>query len=94
MVRHLRISDRGENPETLSILWDFLRIFLSKSFRRALAIKGEARAMSILGAYTASNVSAGSAAKSGGITKIASEDNKFTNILGVYATYCVVVTDE
>jgi hypothetical protein len=54
--------------------------------------KGEACSFSVLGAYTAGDSSVSSAAKKGGIAKVSSVDNKFSNILGVYATYCVVVT--
>ena len=54
--------------------------------------KGEACSSSILGWVTTGDSSVPAAAKSGGITKVASVDNSFTNILGIYATYCVQVT--
>ena len=55
---------------------------------------GTSCAQSILGWVTTGDASTAAAAKAGGIRKIASVDNKTTNILGVYATYCVVVTGE
>jgi hypothetical protein len=55
---------------------------------------GEACATSILGWVTTGDASTVAAAKNGGIKKIATVDNKNTNILGVYATYCSVVTGE
>jgi hypothetical protein len=55
---------------------------------------GEACSMSVLGIYTAGDSSVPAAAKAAGIAHVASVDNKFMNILGVYATYCVVVTGE
>jgi len=56
--------------------------------------KGESCASSILGLVTTGDASAASAAKKGGLTKITSVDNSFTNILGIYAEYCVVVSGE
>jgi hypothetical protein len=56
------------------------------------AKKGEACSSSILGWVTTGDSSVAAAAKTGGITKVASVDNSFTNILGIYATYCVQVT--
>ena len=54
--------------------------------------KGEACSSSILGWVTTGDSSVATAAKSGGITKVASVDNSYSNILGVYASYCVQVT--
>jgi len=54
--------------------------------------KGEACSFSILGAYTSGDSSVKAAAKKGGISKVSSVDNRFMNIVGVYAEYCVVVT--
>lgn len=48
----------------------------------------------ILGVYASGDASVANAAKSAGITKIASVDGKATNILTFYSTYCVVVTGE
>jgi hypothetical protein len=55
---------------------------------------GEACSQSYLGVVTTGDSSVPAAAKAGGIRKIASVDNKFTNMLGLYATYCVVVTGD
>jgi hypothetical protein len=55
---------------------------------------GEACSTSILGIYTAGDSSVTTAAQSGGIKKIASVDNRFTNVLGIWAEYCVVVTGD
>lgn len=55
---------------------------------------GEACAKSILGLVTTGDASVPAAARQGGITKIASVDNKFNQVLGLYATYCVVVTGD
>lgn len=55
---------------------------------------GEACATSILGLVTTGDASVASAAKAGGITKVSTVDHKFTNIVGVIATYCVQVTGE
>jgi len=55
---------------------------------------GEACAKSIMGWVTTGNASVQEAAKNGGIKKITAVDNKFSNILGVIATYCVVVVGE
>jgi len=56
--------------------------------------KGQACASSILGWITTGDASVATAAKSGGITKVAVVDQATTNILGLYATYCVNVTGE
>ena len=53
--------------------------------------RGEACAWSVLGLVTAGDSSVATAAKRGGITRIASVDNSFSNYVGVYASYCVVV---
>lgn len=53
---------------------------------------GQACSTSILGWVTTGDASVPTAAKNGGITKVGSVDNKFSNILGLYATYCVIVT--
>jgi hypothetical protein len=58
------------------------------------AKKGEACANSILGIVTTGDASIATAAKAGGINKIGTVNNKLTNILGVYATYCVEVTGD
>lgn len=56
--------------------------------------KGEACSSSILGIVTTGDASVASAAKAGGITKVGSVDNTFSNILGIYAHYCVEVSGE
>ena len=53
---------------------------------------GQACSTSILGIVTTGDASVPTAAKNGGITKIGSVDNKFSQVLGLYATYCVIVT--
>lgn len=52
---------------------------------------GQACSTSILGWVTTGDASVAAAAKAGGITRVAAVDNKHTNIVGIYATYCVVV---
>ena len=56
--------------------------------------RGESCASNILGIIATGDASAASAAKQAGITKIASVDGTASSILGVYGTYCVVVTGE
>jgi hypothetical protein len=56
--------------------------------------EGQACASSILGWVTTGDASVATAAKAGSVSKIASVDHTFTNILGVYSKYCVVVTGE
>jgi hypothetical protein len=55
---------------------------------------GEACSQSILGIVTTGDSTAVTAAKNGGIRKISTVDNKFQNILGIFSTYCVVVTGD
>jgi hypothetical protein len=55
---------------------------------------GEVCSSSILGLVTTGDTSYLTAAKNGGIKKIFTVENRYQNILGVYATYCVVVTGE
>jgi uncharacterized protein YceK len=55
---------------------------------------GEACSMSILGWVTTGDSSVPTAAKNGGIKKIASVDNNFMQVLGIYAKFCTVVTGE
>jgi hypothetical protein len=55
---------------------------------------GEACAMSILGWVTTGDSTVPAAAKAGGIKNVVSVDNKYSNILGVYATFCTVVTGD
>ena len=52
---------------------------------------GEACAMSILGLIALGDASITTARKNGGIQSVSVVDVKFTNILGLYATYCTVV---
>ena len=58
------------------------------------AKKGQACASSILGLVTTGDASVATAAKQGGITKVGSIDHEHSNLLGIYATYCVNVTGE
>lgn len=55
---------------------------------------GEGCATSILGIVTTGDASVSSAAQKAGITRVAAVDNKFNNILGVYAKYCIIVVGE
>jgi uncharacterized lipoprotein NlpE involved in copper resistance len=55
---------------------------------------GEACATSILGWVTTGDASIVAASKNGGIKKIGAVDNKSTNVLGLYSTYCTVVTGD
>jgi len=56
--------------------------------------KGEACATSILGLVTTGDAIIRAAADAGGITKIASVDGNFTNILGIYSKYCTTVSGD
>jgi hypothetical protein len=56
--------------------------------------RGEACSWSILGLVTAGDSSVPTAATQAGITRIASVDNAFANYLGLYASYCVVVSGQ
>ena len=56
--------------------------------------RGEGCASNILYIFASGDASAASAAKQAGITKISSVDGTASNILGIYSTYCVVVTGE
>lgn len=55
---------------------------------------GESTCQSILGLVASGDCSIATAAKNGGITKVATTDYKVTNILGLYATTTIVVTGE
>ncbi|MDF1564402.1 MAG: TRL-like family protein [Deltaproteobacteria bacterium] len=55
---------------------------------------GEACASSILGAAVMGDSSIQTAANAGGITKVGTVNHHYTNILGLYAKYCVIVTGE
>jgi len=52
---------------------------------------GEACASSILGMVATGDASIEAARRNGGITSIASVDEKASSILGIYATYCTIV---
>ena len=52
---------------------------------------GEACAKSILGWVVIGKADAKTAAEDAGITDVAVVDNRYKNILGLYAEYCVVV---
>ena len=55
---------------------------------------GEACASSILGVAVMGDSSVQTAANAGGITKIGTVNHHYTNIIGAYAKYCVIVTGE
>lgn len=55
---------------------------------------GQSCATSYVGVVGLGDASIASAAKAGGITKIATVDSENTGILGVYAKNCTVVTGE
>jgi hypothetical protein len=52
---------------------------------------GEACSTSILGLITTGDASVTTAANNGKITKISNVDNRYKQILGVWAEYCIVV---
>lgn len=56
--------------------------------------KGEACASSILGVVTTGDAGIRAAADAGNITEISAVDTSFTNILGIYAKYCTVVSGD
>ncbi|MCA9492813.1 MAG: hypothetical protein KC621_22925 [Myxococcales bacterium] len=56
--------------------------------------KGEACASSILGWFTTGDAGIRAAADAGGITQISAVDSHITNILGIYAKYCTVVSGD
>jgi hypothetical protein len=56
--------------------------------------QGESCISNILGLIVTGDASALEAAKKAGIRKITSIDYKLTTILGLYASYCVIVTGE
>jgi hypothetical protein len=55
---------------------------------------GQSCATSVLGIVTQGDATVASAARAGGVKRIATVDHTFENIVGVYAVYCVVVTGE
>jgi hypothetical protein len=55
---------------------------------------GQACTTSILGLVTTGDATYVTAAKNGAIKKVATVDNRYKNILGIWAEYCVVVTGE
>lgn len=56
--------------------------------------QGESCASAVLGIIATGDASVATAAKAAGITKVASVDGQNTNILGIYSSYCVIVTGE
>ena len=56
--------------------------------------RGEACATSILGLVTTGDASAAAAARAAGIQTIGAVDQDYTNVLGLYAKYCTVVTGD
>lgn len=55
---------------------------------------GESCVTNILGLIATGDASAVGAAKAAGIKKVNSIDYRMTNILGLYGTYCIIVTGE
>lgn len=53
---------------------------------------GKACAKSILGIINTGDASVATAAREAGITRISTVDNTFQSIVGIVATYCVVVS--
>jgi len=60
----------------------------------SVAKKGEASYMSILGLVSTGDASLKEAMESGGITKVHHIDQQVTNILGIIATYKIIVYGE
>lgn len=56
--------------------------------------KGEACATSILGLVTTGDATIRTAADSADIKEVAAVDQSIKNILGIFATYCIVVSGE
>jgi hypothetical protein len=84
-------SGRGT---TLGIIYDDTKAN-EKVTENVLGTKqGEACASSILGWVTTGDASVPEAAKKAGITKIASVDHSYSNILGIVSSYCAIVTGE
>jgi hypothetical protein len=54
--------------------------------------KGESCSTSILGLVTTGDASIRAAADAGGINAVSAVDQSYTNILGLFATYCVIVS--
>jgi hypothetical protein len=65
--------------------------FVNDDEKSGMSKTGEACAQSILGWVTIGDATAKTAARNGGISSVAVVDNKFRNILGIYAEYCIVV---
>jgi hypothetical protein len=55
---------------------------------------GEACSSSILGILVTGDSSVKAAAQAGGITKIGTVNHHYTNLVGILAKYCTVVTGE
>lgn len=58
------------------------------------AKRGESCASSVLGLVTTGDASVATAARNAGITKVGSVDHQYSNILGIYAKYCIIVLGE
>jgi len=56
--------------------------------------KGEACATSILGLVTTGDAGIKAAAEAAGITQIAAIDTQYTNVLGIWSKFCVVVSGD
>lgn len=55
---------------------------------------GEACQTSILGLITTGSATVGEGARAGGISKVNRVDYKFSNIIDLYAKYCIVVVGD
>ena len=56
--------------------------------------RGEACTTNILGIAAIGDASISTARQSGGITKVATVDNKYFNVLFLFGQYCTIVTGE
>lgn len=56
--------------------------------------KGEACASSILGLITTGDAGIRAAAEAGNISEISAVDTRATNILGIYARFCTIVSGD
>ncbi len=56
--------------------------------------RGESCSQSILGLVVTGDASIVTAAQNGGISRIGTVNSSYQNILGIIATYCIVVTGE
>ncbi len=62
------------------------------SIKKAGSKTGKACSSSILGAFASGDSSIQTAMKAGGITEVTNVEYKVKNLLGLYASYCTIVT--